>query len=89
MLEASAKDRGIDWSRLARGSCSLIDALGISRGPIPGQQVVEALGGMSGDTGQHIGEPGLRIDVVHLGRDDQAVHHRGTRPAAIRATEQP
>jgi hypothetical protein len=44
---------------------------------------------MRGDARQDVGEPGLRIDVVHLGRDDQAVHHRGPFAAAIRAAEQP
>jgi hypothetical protein len=27
-----------------------------------------------GYPGQDIGEPGLRIDVIHLGRGDQAIH---------------
>jgi hypothetical protein len=26
------------------------------------------------DAGEHVGEPRLGIDVVHLGRHDQAVH---------------
>ena len=44
---------------------------------------------MLGDARQNVGEPGLRIDVVHLGRDDQAVHHRGPLAATVRAAEQP
>jgi hypothetical protein len=28
---------------------------------------------MLGDAPQNVGEPGLRINIVHLGRDDQAV----------------
>src|SRR2546430_16329338 len=36
-----------------------------------------------------VGEPSLRINVVLLGRDDQAVHDRGALAAAIRAAEQP
>jgi hypothetical protein len=44
---------------------------------------------MRGYARQHVGEPGLRIDVAHLGRDDQAVHHRRAFAAAIRAAEQP
>ena len=44
---------------------------------------------MFGDARQHVGEPGLRIDVVHLGRDDEAVHGGGALAAAIRAGEQP
>lgn len=44
---------------------------------------------MGGDTAEEIGEPGLRIDAVHLCRDDEAVH--GCRPlaTAIGAAEQP
>jgi len=44
---------------------------------------------MLGDARQNVGEPGLRIDVVHLGCDDQVVHQRGTLAAAIRPAEQP
>jgi hypothetical protein len=35
--------------------------------PIPGQELVDALGGMVGQARQHIGEPSLRIDIVELG----------------------
>jgi hypothetical protein len=31
---------------------------------------------MFGDPGQDVGQPGLRVDVVHFGSDDQAVHRR-------------
>ena len=47
------------------------------------------LGRMPGNAGQRVGQPGLRVDIVHLGRDDQAVHHRRALPATIRAAEQP
>jgi hypothetical protein len=30
-----------------------------------------------GDAGQHIGQPGLRIDVIHLGSRDQRGHDSG------------
>ena len=40
-----------------------------------------------GDVAQHVGEPSLRIDVVHLGGDDEAVHERRPLAAAIRAGE--
>jgi hypothetical protein len=33
---------------------------------------------MIGDAGKDIGKPGLRIDVVHLGRDDKTAD--GSRP---------
>jgi hypothetical protein len=36
--------------------------------PIQWQQVVEPLNRMLGNAGQNIGQPGLRIDVIHLGR---------------------
>jgi hypothetical protein len=42
---------------------------------------------MLGDARQDVGESSLRIDVVHLGCDDQAVHDRGTLAATIRAAE--
>jgi hypothetical protein len=43
---------------------------------------------MSGDASGTPGEPGLGTDVVHLGRDDQAVQEGGTLAAAIGAGEQ-
>jgi hypothetical protein len=45
--------------------------------PVPRQQFVEPGGGMVGDAGEHVGEPGLRVDVVELGRGDQRVYRRG------------
>ena len=44
---------------------------------------------MLGDAGEDVGEPGLGIDVVELGGDDQAVDDGGTLAAAIGAGEQP
>ena len=43
---------------------------------------------MIGDAGAHVGEPGLRVDVVELGRGDRGVHGR-RRCAAVGAGEQP
>ena len=57
--------------------------------PIPRQQLVEPLNRMLGDASQDIGEPGLRINIVHFGGNDEAVHHRGALAAAIRTAEQP
>jgi hypothetical protein len=34
--------------------------------PFPGQQLIEVLGALIVDAGDHIGEPCLRIDVVEL-----------------------
>ena len=44
---------------------------------------------MIGDAGEHIGQPGLRIDVVELGRVNQRQHGRGALAAAIGAGEEP
>ena len=41
------------------------------------------MGRMSCDTGEDVGEPGLRIDAIHLRRDNKTVHGRGALPAAI------
>jgi hypothetical protein len=85
VLLASGQDRG-GITRAAKGrkrtSCCPTD-LRAGPAPIPRQQFVEFLDGMFGDAGQDVGEPGLRIDVVHLGGDDQAVHHGGALAAAI------
>jgi hypothetical protein len=47
------------------------------------------MGGIRGNAGQHICKPSLRIDVVHLGGDDEAVHGGSTIAAAIGSAEQP
>src|SRR5688500_16212504 len=44
---------------------------------------------MLGDAGEHVGEPGLRVDVVHLRGDDEAVHGSGAHAPAIGAGEEP
>jgi hypothetical protein len=44
---------------------------------------------MLGDARQHIGEPGLRIDVVELGGLNQRQHNCGAFAATIGAGEQP
>ena len=44
---------------------------------------------MIGNASQNIGQPCLRVDIVHLGRDDQAVHDRGPLAATVGAREQP
>ena len=44
---------------------------------------------MFGDARQHVGEPSLRIDVVDLAGDDQAVHVRRALAAAVGPAEQP
>ena len=49
------------------GSSYLI-GLAITGAPIPWQQLVEPLRGILGDAGEHVGEPGQRIDVIELCR---------------------
>jgi hypothetical protein len=44
---------------------------------------------MSGDTAEDVGEPDLRVDVVHLNCDDQAVHGGRALPPTVGAGEQP
>jgi hypothetical protein len=42
-----------------------------------------------GDADEYVGEPGLRIGVVHFAGDDQAIHGRRPLTPAIGSTEQP
>jgi hypothetical protein len=56
---------------------------------MPGELVIEPLGGVIGDAGQYINKPDLWINVVHPGGDDQAVHHCRPPASAIRTGEQP
>ena len=44
---------------------------------------------MGRNTSQDIGEPGLRIDAIHFGRDDEAVHGSRALSATIGSAEQP
>ena len=44
---------------------------------------------MAGDASEHVGEPRLRVYIVHFCRDDEAVHGGGALPAAIGTGEQP
>src|SRR6478609_5686752 len=69
--------------RSCRQSTSSVDRL-----PIPGQQLIEPVDGVIVDAGQHVGEPGLRIDVVELRRHDQRGHDSGAVGAAFGAGEQ-
>ena len=54
-----------------------------------GRSSSSLLSRMIGDAGEHVGEPGLRIDVVEPCGLDQGVHDGGTLAAAIGAGEQP
>ena len=44
---------------------------------------------MGGDAGEDVGQPGLRIDTIDLGGDDQAVQRRRPLSAAIGTGKQP
>jgi hypothetical protein len=57
--------------------------------PAPGQQFIEARGSVIVDPMQHVGEPSLRVDVVELGGDDQAIEKSGALSATIGSGEQP
>jgi hypothetical protein len=39
--------------------------------------------------GEDVGEPGLGVDIVELGGDDQGVYEGGSVAAAVRAGEEP
>ena len=62
---------------------------GVLLAPVPWRQLIELLDGMAGDAGEHVGHPGMGMDVVELGSDDEVVHEGGTVTAAIGAGEQP
>jgi hypothetical protein len=47
------------------------------------------VGGVLGDAAQNVGQPSLRIDVIHLGGRDQRHHDGGAIGAAVRASEEP
>jgi hypothetical protein len=40
-----------------------------------------------GDASERVSELGLRINIVHLGRDDRAVHDRGSFAATVGTAE--
>ena len=70
-LKAGAKYASGQHPRQARWSATKCSGgnggLGLLvRLPIPGKQVGDFVGGVIWKPGQHVSEPGLRIDVVHL-----------------------
>jgi len=58
-------------------------------GPVPGQQLGEALGGMGGEPGEDVAEPGGRVDAVELGGLGQGVDRGGALAAVVGTGEQP
>src|SRR5687768_13436212 len=57
--------------------------------PVPRQQVRDLLGGMVGDPGEDVGQPGLWVDAVQLRGLDQGVDRRRPFATAVRAGEGP
>lgn len=55
----------------------------LSGSPVPGEQVGELALRYFGDAAEHIGKPGLGIDIVELCGGDQAEHERSALAAAI------
>src|SRR6266446_2574961 len=89
MKPSSSSSNIASSPRLSSSSSSCLkrrDRLGMGA-PIPWQQIVELVNRVFGDASEDVSEPGLRINIVHLGRDDQAVHDRGSLAATIGAAE--
>ena len=53
-----------------------------------GEQLLEALGRVVGDAGQHVSEPSLRFDLVELGRHDQRRNGGSAIGATLEAGEE-
>jgi hypothetical protein len=52
---------------------------------VPGQQFLDAVDGMVGDTRQHLAQIGFGIETVEFRRTNQAVDRRRPLPASIRS----
>ena len=50
---------------------------------------MHARDGHVGQSFENVGEPGLRVDIVHFCRDDQGVHEGSPVTAAFRSSEEP
>ena len=57
--------------------------------PTPGQKLIDLAGGMIGELGEHMGEPGLGVDFVELAGLDQRKDSGGASPALVGAGEFP
>jgi hypothetical protein len=44
---------------------------------------------MIGDPGQDVGQPGLRVDIIQFGSDDQAIYRGSALSTAVGTGEQP
>jgi hypothetical protein len=47
------------------------------------------MSGIRGDAAEDVGQLSLRIDVVHLGCDDEAVHGGGSLTTAVGSAKHP
>src|SRR4051794_29527332 len=61
--------------------------LDLSGFPVPRQEFVQALGWVVGQSLQHVGQPGVRVDLIELGGLNQRVERRRTPPTRVRAGE--
>ena len=52
----------------------MISAL-LRRSPVPRKQLIDSLRRVVGNAGEHVGEPGLRINIIQFAGDDNAVHY--------------
>jgi len=59
----------------------------MGKAPVPGQELIEPGGWVIGDTGEDIGQPSLRVDIVKLGWLDQGVDDSSPLPTAVRTAE--
>ena len=57
--------------------------------PIPWNQFGDTAVGVIGQAGEHIGEPGARIDVIELAGFDERIDGGGALTAAVGAGEGP
>jgi hypothetical protein len=55
----------------------------LARLPIPGKKINDFVGRVIWKAGEHVGEPSLGIDVVHLAGLDQGIDGGGTISASI------
>jgi hypothetical protein len=68
LLGAAADGRDVVDLGGVHGSSRLSGDLGCRRRSVPGQQLVQPMGGMSCDAREDVGQPSLWADTVHLGR---------------------
>src|SRR5512147_1129659 len=55
---------------------------------VPGEQVGDAVDGVGGYAGEHVAEPGFRVEAIELGGFEQGVEGRSAFAAAVGAGEE-